>query len=442
MFGVTRLVNLDLIPIFADEAIYLRWAQLMAYDWRHLFIPLTDGKTPLFMWLLAPLLRLRFDPLITGRLLATASGLATVAGVYFLAKKLFEEKTARLAAGLALIQPFLIFYDRLSLTDSLLTALIVWSVYFGSGVVLGLTAAAALLVKPSALIYLLIIPLFNPKAWRGHLKSGAIALIIYNLLRFSDSFYMIKQRSLDYLRPPSIDGLVSTAQVFGEWLVSYLGWPLIFALALALIIGAKFRERKIFFLSLLTLVPFIAQAAVGKVVYPRYLLPLVPFILIITSWGVSRLGKWGVVLASIVTLGWLRFDYYLLTDSVQAPLPPAEKEQYFYTWSAGYGLKEIREYLLALPQDQEIVVATEGTFGTLPNGLEIYFSGNPRTQILGVGFPAGGMKQEMEQALATGKSLFLVANKDRFTFPTEDRLKLISEYPRPGEEKLMFYEIH
>src|SRR3989338_6414648 len=99
VFGFTRLYNLDLIPIFADEAIYIKWAQLMAYDWHHLFVPLTDGKTPLFMWLLAPLLRLNFDPLITGRMLSAAAGLGTVAGIYFLARKLFEAKSARLAAG-------------------------------------------------------------------------------------------------------------------------------------------------------------------------------------------------------------------------------------------------------------------------------------------------------------------------------------------------------
>ena len=203
VFGFTRLVNLDLIPIFADEAIYLRWAQLLAFDWRHLFVPLTDGKTPLFMWLLAPFLRLGFDPLLTGRILSAVSGLGTVAGIYFLAKKLFDQKTACLAAGLALVQPFLLFYNRMSLTDSLLTGLIVWSVYFGTGVKLGITAALAILVKPSALSYLILAPIFKIKAWRQHLTAGIIVITVYNLLRLSDSFYMIKQRSLDYLQGPN-----------------------------------------------------------------------------------------------------------------------------------------------------------------------------------------------------------------------------------------------
>ncbi|OGD61259.1 hypothetical protein A3I57_02255 [Candidatus Beckwithbacteria bacterium RIFCSPLOWO2_02_FULL_47_23] len=442
VFGFTRLVNLDLIPIFADEAIYLRWAQLLAFDWRHLFVPLTDGKTPLFMWLLAPFLRLGFDPLLTGRILSAVSGLGTVAGIYFLAKKLFDQKTACLAAGLALVQPFLLFYNRMSLTDSLLTGLIVWSVYFGTGVKLGITAALAILVKPSALSYLILAPIFKIKAWRQHLTAGIIVITVYNLLRLSDSFYMIKQRSLDYLQGPTLQHWFSTVQVFGGWLLSYLGWPLIFAFILALIIGAKFKEKKIGILSLFILLPFLALAAVGKIVYPRYLLPMVPFVLIIASWGIIRLNRLGLLLIAVGVLSWLRFDYYLLTDPVKAPLHLAEKEQFFYDWSAGYGLEEIRQYLLALPTDKKIVVATEGSFGTLPNGLEIYFSGHPNIQILGVGFPAGGMSSGMEQALSEIKRLFLVANKDRYTFPSPDRLKLVGEYPRPKGQTLLFYEIY
>jgi len=442
VFGFTRLYNLDLIPIFADEAIYLRWAQLMAYDWHHLFVPLTDGKTPLFMWLLAPLLRLNFDPLLTGRVLSAATGLGTVAGIYFLAKKLFEPKTAWLAAGLALFQPFMLFYDRMSLTDSLLTALIVWSAYFATGIGLGLTGAAALLVKPSALVYLLIIPLFELRKWRSAIVSGAIVFVIYNLLRFSDSFYMIKQRSLDYLQGPSLQHWGNTVQVFGGWLLSYLGWPLIITWLLALIIAAKFREKKIGILSLFVILPFLFLALVGKVVYPRYLLPIVPFILIIVSWGLVRLPKQLLALSvAAILAGWLKFDYYLLTDPVKAPLHNSEKEQFFYDWSAGYGLFEIRQYLQQLPADKQIVVATEGSFGTLPNGLEIYFSGHPTIQILGVGFPGGGMSQGMDQALIDGKRLFLVANKGRFTFPAESRLKLRGNYLRPMGEELLFYEV-
>ena len=440
IFWVTRLVNLGLIPIFADEAIYIRWAQLVNQG--KIFIPLSDGKTPLFMWLLAPLLRLGFDPLLTGRILSVAAGLATVIGIYFLTKKLFSRQAALVAAGLALLQPFLLFYDRMSLTDSLLTALIVWAAYFGTGLGLGIFGAAALLVKPSALIYLLIIPLFALKNLKKIIIAGLIAGIGYNLLRFSDSFYMIKQRSLDYLRPPSWEGALGVGQAFSRWLVGFCGWPLIIAFVVSLIIAVKYKEIKIFWLSLLVGVPFAAQAAAGKIFYPRYLLPLMPFILITVSWGMRRLGKLGLLLAAVIGLSWLKFDYLLLTDPLQAPLPRAEKEQYFYEWSAGYGLREIKDYLLKLPSDRPVLVATEGSFGTLPNGLEIYFNNSQKTQILGVGFPKTTVSPAMEQALQAGKPVYLVANYNRYNFADSQRLALISEYPRPGGEKLMFYEVH
>ncbi len=448
VFGATRLYNLNLLPIFADEAIYIRWAQLISQNWHNLFIPLTDGKTPLFMWLLAPLLKLNFDPLLTGRAVSVISGLLGVIGIYKLGQKLFDNQTAKIALTLAAFSPFLVFYDRMSLTDSLLSALIVWSAYFSSSYFLGPTAAAALLVKPSALATLIFIPLFNLKAWKKILVSAIAAFGLYNLLRFSDLFYMIKQRSLDYLQAPNLEHLLGTSRVFFNWLLSYLGWPLIFVLAISLIIAAKFREKKIAILTLFILVPFFSQALVGRILYPRYLLPLVPFILLIAAWGLNRLPKkLTALLIGLILSLWSVFDYYLITDPIKAPLPPAEKEQYFYTWAAGYGLKEIRSYLNTLPKDKKIVVATEGSFGTLPNGLEIYSPHNPNIQILGVGFPKGGISAGMEQALKDGKRVFLAVNKNRYPMPDINRIKLIAEYPRPAPngveaEKLLLYEIH
>jgi len=51
-YFATRLFNLTLMPIFTDEAIYIRWSEIALYDptWR--FISLSDGKQPLMIWLM------------------------------------------------------------------------------------------------------------------------------------------------------------------------------------------------------------------------------------------------------------------------------------------------------------------------------------------------------------------------------------------------------
>src|SRR3989344_5804660 len=66
-----RLYNLTYLPIFADEAIYIRWAQIMQAESTLRFLPLSDGKQPLFMWGMIPFLKI------------FKAGLRDVGGIYF-----------------------------------------------------------------------------------------------------------------------------------------------------------------------------------------------------------------------------------------------------------------------------------------------------------------------------------------------------------------------
>ena len=65
-----RLFNLNHLPIFADEAIYVRWAQVMRVEPSLRFLPLQDGKQPLFMWSVILMFKVFTDPLVAGRLVS------------------------------------------------------------------------------------------------------------------------------------------------------------------------------------------------------------------------------------------------------------------------------------------------------------------------------------------------------------------------------------
>ena len=69
-----RVINLTILPVFADEAIYIRWAQVMRAESTLRFLPLSDGKQPLFMWVVIPFLKLFSDPLVAGRLVSVFTG--------------------------------------------------------------------------------------------------------------------------------------------------------------------------------------------------------------------------------------------------------------------------------------------------------------------------------------------------------------------------------
>jgi len=487
IFLITRLLNLTLLPVFADEAIYIHWAQVIWHDAANRFIPLSDGKPPLFMWLMVPFLKVFSDPLLAGRLLSVSSGLSGLIGVYLLTEKLFSRKVAILASIFVILQPFLLFYDRLAVVDSMLTTFGVWSFYaayllfekptIGKGVILGTLWGGAILTKPTGIYFPLLTPafifLFPFKKWPDKIKklfipsvlASGYALGFFNVLRLSPAFHMLGSRSADYMRTTqefltnSFEYIPDTAKVMFLWLVSYFSWWMIPILAAGLISALKKRKKEIGLLFLWIAAPFLVQVLIGKIIYPRYLLITVPFFLIILSWaileifktpGVIRVNNTRCLLAFLLLGGmvanWLYFSFWLLTNPAKAPLDHAEKEQYLYEWSAGFGIREIANYLKSLPKDKKIAVGTEGYFGTLPNGLQIYLDGEKNIDIFGVGQPIVSFNQKLLDALGEGKEVYLVVNNTRFKIKQDQmsQLKLIGEYKKPkgpkGEEKLLFFK--
>src|SRR3989338_7871979 len=99
LFFVTRIVNLEKLPIFCDEGIYIRWAKVAWHDASWRFISLTDGRQPLQTWATIPFLKLFPDqPLFAGRLFGVFSGFASLTGIVLLLRHLFGKKAAYLAS--------------------------------------------------------------------------------------------------------------------------------------------------------------------------------------------------------------------------------------------------------------------------------------------------------------------------------------------------------
>src|SRR5688572_19862841 len=106
-----RIINLTILPVFADEAIYIRWSQIMSFEPTLRFLPLSDGKQPLYMWILMFLVRRMGDPLFVGRLVSAVSGLGTIVGIGASAYILFRSKKVALVAALLwAISPFSMFF--------------------------------------------------------------------------------------------------------------------------------------------------------------------------------------------------------------------------------------------------------------------------------------------------------------------------------------------
>ncbi|MBU2592044.1 MAG: glycosyltransferase family 39 protein [Patescibacteria group bacterium] len=477
---LVRFYRLTSLPVFADEAIYVRWSQVMRSEAGLRFLPLQDGKQPFFMWLTIPFLKIfPKDPLLAGRMVSVFSGLATLAAIFFLPFVLSWPFRVSLLAGLIYIfVPFAVFFDRMALADSLLSAFGIWSLVFSLliaryrrldlSMILGFILGGALLTKSPAVFSLILSPVLIVFAfvliYKQSLKkvfqlipliltSLFIALAIYNILRLGESFHMIAIRNKDYLWPVKeiikhpLDPLVPHLKDVFRYYWSYFTLPL---LVLPFFIFLKKLDFKLLFLFFWWLIPLAAQSAMAKVFTARYILSGVPVWVLFSGlglfyfWEKLNLRSYFCLFSILVVLliPSFYFSYFLFFNPAKAPLPKDERMGYLEEWTAGWGIRETAEFLKSQQIDNHIVIGTEGYFGTLPDGLQIYLEKEEGITAIGVGYPIKSLPEPLSNAAEFGNRVYLVVNRSRFVPEPGFEPELIKEYPKPGGDSLLFLKIN
>lgn len=475
IFFFLRLINLDIIPVFVDEAIYIRWAQIMKNEPTLRFIPLSDGKQPLFMWLIIPALKLFNDPVIAGRIISIFSGFGTVIGIatlsYLLTRNLVISSLSYLLYSLT---PFFVFFDRMALVDSLLSMFGIWSLVIGFlfirhlrldlAMLLGFVLGGGLITKSPAVIFyiwqiFLIFYYFKKskknvlKLFGGWLTALVISQGIFNILRLGPNFHLINSRNQDYvytytevLKHLNVP-LIYNLQNSFSWIFLLLSLSTIILIIVS--IFSQNRRHSLFILSIF-IFPLIAQGLIAKVYTSRYLLFFVTPLMISAAIGleyiVSRFKLKPLILLFLIIPSALSWSY--VTDPENAKFSHDMRSGYLEEWTAGTGQKEIAKYLLEKSnQGKKIVVGTEGSFGTLPDGLQIYTEGQQNITIIGVGLPIVKLSDSL---INTSKEneIYFVVNKSRNQLDESDitKMNLINTYPKAlrsdgTREELQFFQL-
>lgn len=467
----TRLVNLTQIPVFTDEAIYIRWSQIGAQDANWRFISLVDGKQPLFTWVVMVLLRLvPGDPLFVGRLASVLSGAASLVGIWFLGYEVFKRKgVAWVSALLYLISPFALVYDRMALYDSLVATFFIWNLYLAVrlarsprldiALLLGLTLGAGMLNKTSGFLSLYLIPttlfLFDwgkPKRliqWIGFvLIAAVISQLLYSVLRLSPLFNMIAQKDTVFLYPFSewirspTQHLEGNLRGLFDWLIRYLTWPIFFASMLPAM--ERKNRREFLVLYAWCLIPLVGLASFGKVLYPRFVLfmamPLLPAAATTIVWFYEtiRTRVWKVVGTLVLFVPSMIAVFYLLFNPLYAPIPQADRGQYINDWPAGWGVREVNAFLLNQSRNQHITVVTEGTFGLMPYAIEMYLVNNPNITITGIWPLPAQIPEHVAEAIRK-EPTYLIMNKDEISI--EWHAVLVAQYQK-GLRKDRFLRLY
>lgn len=305
----SRVINLTLIPIFNDEAIYLDWG------WRETHVPgllyysLYDNKQPLLMWFFGMFESIFPDPLFAGRLVSVICGAITLGGIYRLAKELYGYRAAFIASLFYITIPIFVMFDRLALMESAISAVGVWSLYFlirfyitnrpHFMVLLGIALGVGFFIKSSSLMFLsafILIALFfafKIKEW-GMLKKGGIVILSILLV---DSMLLLNAEFWSTLPKNALYSL-TLGEVFrlplGLWAGNFVEntkITFIFLTPFLLIISAfsvvklfrtKSKVNLIFTLWLLS--PLLLSSIVIRYTQQRYIVSFLPLVCILIAY--------------------------------------------------------------------------------------------------------------------------------------------------------------
>lgn len=424
LYFFSRLYSILSLPIFTDEAIYIRWAQIAKQDASWRFISLTDGKQPMFIWLMMISLRFVSDPLLAGRLVSVGAGFLTMIGLFFLGRELFKSRIIGIVSSmLYVIFPMSLVYDRMALYDSLVGTFAVWSLFLivqlarnarlDIALILGMAMGGGTLTKTSGFFSIYLLPfsllLFDMTKkgignrfvkWAFFATAAiAVAYGFYSILRLSPFFYIISEKNALFVYPfkewieHPFDFFINNWKAFWDWINRYFTWPFLILIPLSFIISKKFTKEKLV-LFLWFIVPIIALGLFGKAIFPRFiffmtlsLLPLLAFSLYSIYTKIKKL-PFFVIFCCLVFILLLKTDFFILTDFTHAYIPVSDVQQYMTNWPAGGGIKKSIEFFEKEATKGKIYIATQGTFGLLPYALEIYLINNPNIKIEGY-WPVG-----------------------------------------------------
>jgi hypothetical protein len=406
--ALTRLAALRALPIFGDEAIFLRLARLVRADpSRNLWLPLNAPSAPLHPWLLALSLPFCRDPVTAGRLLSVVSGALLIPAFAWAVRRMdalfsgeSETRAAVVAAtALTLTSPFLIFSARLARVDvlfaaevALVTGLALELVIrarrggrlIAPAIALGAVLGLTMLTRQAVSYVLWLLPPFaallaGPGNRRRLALATGLALILALALwapmlvapawpdLSARIFHIAASRpSLPAGERIALFGRNLGIAAAAFW--TYLTPPVV----LAAIAGAgelvrTRRTRLLAFLAAWEVLLLVPAALFATDYFPRYALPASLPLLAVAAFGVASLGARirgaGPVFLAALAL-WGAVDVFRgERDWKRWRLLPIDRRQFVSGWSAGAASERAAAFLEARSREGRISVVVPQVSG-------------------------------------------------------------------------------
>lgn len=481
LFGfILRVVNLISFPIFTDESIYIYWAELLTSDLHTLLLPVWDGKTPLYIWFVSLLLKLHIPYLFAGRIVSVIAGIISIILIYKIGIIIQNKKIGYIAAILLAINPFVLFYDRMALMDSLMTLFGLCAFYFSYkfikskkiiySVLTGISLGFAFLSKPSGSVFILFIGLIwiyikKIKELKTFIIysaiTGSIYLFLSNTIRISSAFFRMELKNQEFLLSFS-EFIQNPFQLIEKnilqlllWLLQYNSILLLVLIFLPIILFVKKTDNKhIFVLYSFYTISILGICTFGKVIFPRYFTFTMPYLILIISTFLFEINhkfpKASTILFIIIGSIWLYTSYVTILYPTKLTLPFIDKDQYITGRSSGFGINQIYETIDQKLTQSNLIIVTDNAYGLFPYALELRYRDQKNSSIFFL--PTWEFDSKFDIKLTNlkkrqmnSKVLFIFKDKVLHTFDQnliqKYQFQLIQEINKPeNKSSFLLYE--
>ncbi len=425
LYLVSRLIALNALPMFIDEATHIGW--VFNHDSALAF---TVGRL-LSHGLFSLALLLPLDALVAVRLVSVVSGLFTVLCVVWVGWRLFSPPVGIVSGLVYTLLPFVFFHDHMAMADNIQVTLSALTVVASiklidspesrwPGPLLLLTLIASVLAKATAL------PLFaipfcavlildsTRQRWLAAIKWTLPALVAVGVMLY-----------LGYSSGPfsekagfGIDQILSNAVTIGDWF-----WVLLTpAGCLLLLASVVSRDRRVWFLAALCALLPVVFLIVGQTIFSRYILfSTVPAAVLMARWLVEYRRLPAAIVVAVVALALiLAQDAYITVAPERANLPAADRWQYIGDWPSGYGIAETVDYLKAQNRALTLLVVDQDGYPSL--GLWLALRDMPEILVLRL-----NTDQPRDVPVKVDLWLLEASNPDK-----PEGANLVWNYQRPG----------
>jgi hypothetical protein len=482
------------LPAFEDEGSHLRWI------WRLISVgewlqPLVDGK-PLEAWPMVPLVRLGLPPLLAIRAVHVLAGMIAAVLTYRLAFEVSDRGTAFVSGALLAICPFLVYLQRLALSDVFMCAAGIWvllsaiqfiqsptgwrAIELACGLVL-----AAFCKFPVGFVFLIATPLalllMPPHARRSLLRPPAstkllaahapLALLIVAVIAVA-GIRLRRGQSLGFglqdLIGIGMGQYHDIAAVIGvprinlvDELTAQLSWPVTVIGLIGLAAGALLNDWRQRWLIAVGAAPMLGIGLFAEFWYPRYLLFTLPPLIIgaVSGWRSLSLRtrrfrqpvEFGVLVLCAAFMG--HQSALIIFDPVAARWSALDRFQYFEGWSSGYGYPEAAKLILAASDTPLMIYSLDGHSAYQ---LRVYLPAEWASRVIPVFYGPDGNTLRSEEArlenLLSRAPVWIIVPEqllDGYLDSSFGRMNLarinlrqIAKFDKPGSRaRLAIYEV-